>query len=665
MKWFEEKYRHHLCDMHIEDWDERFLSQFSPEKYFENLRLAHVNAPMIYLQSHVGHCYYPTKAGHIHRAFVERPDAMRRLIDLCHGDGMAVVGYYSLSYNTYEYDRHPEWRMIDAEGLNPRARGGRYGHCCPNNPEYRAFVAEQIREMAEYCHVEGMFYDMPFWNVTCYCPSCRARWEKEVGGEMPTKNDPRDPRWCTLMDKAEEWMGDFCRFVRAETEKVMPWIESVEYNYAAAMISDNWTSGTCEEVGDACDFANGDLYGGIRVQTAACKYYDAASRYRPFEYMTTRCANLSKHTVTYSQDQLELLTMINVAHHGSTLIIDAIDPVGTLDERVYRKIGKAFAAAEPYEPYFDGKLLSEAGVLYMPRNKADREKRGVTGCKASVGALNSLGSMHVPCSVVTRRQMDSLAEYPMVIAPLVDFLRPDETQKLIEYVREGGCLYFSGAEESTLLKTLIGGTRVGYTVPTRTYIAPVSGQEKLFEDYNAAYPLPVDMALPMVEGVSPENILATITLPFTARSEQRFASIHSDPPGVPTEYPAVVYAEFGKGKVIWSASPMENESIRDYRLTFTNLLRLFNSEQLVRTDAPERVEMLLHRAGDALRLGAFQLSEDERIEKVYPFQVEVRSDRPRKVRSLPDGAEIASTYADGFVRFTVEDLRIYRLFELV
>ena len=60
-KWYSDRYRRHLCDMHIDAWDESFLSKFSPEEYLENLRIAHVNAPMIYFQSFAGWCYYPTK----------------------------------------------------------------------------------------------------------------------------------------------------------------------------------------------------------------------------------------------------------------------------------------------------------------------------------------------------------------------------------------------------------------------------------------------------------------------------------------------------------------------------------------------------------------------------------------------------------------------------
>ena len=162
--------------MHIADWDEKFLSEFDPEEYVANLKRAHIQAPMIYLQSHVGHCYWPTKTGHMHNAFVGREDMMKRLVDLCHKEGMYVVGYYSLIYNTVEEDKHPEWRVVSGEdGSSARSRGGRYGHCCPNNPEYREFVKAQIAEMVDYFELDGMFYDMTFWTAVCQCEHCKAR----------------------------------------------------------------------------------------------------------------------------------------------------------------------------------------------------------------------------------------------------------------------------------------------------------------------------------------------------------------------------------------------------------------------------------------------------------------------------------------------------------
>ena len=138
--WYRQAFRRNLVDMHIEDWDDRFLSAFDPAAYADNLKKAHIQAPMLYLQSHVGHCYFPTRTGHMHNALRGREDLMRQLVDRCHAEGMYVVGYYSLIYNTVEEDRHPDWRIVTSDGRSRREHGSRYGLCCPNNPDYRAFV---------------------------------------------------------------------------------------------------------------------------------------------------------------------------------------------------------------------------------------------------------------------------------------------------------------------------------------------------------------------------------------------------------------------------------------------------------------------------------------------------------------------------------------------
>lgn len=115
-KWYENNYRRHLCDMHIADWDDSFLSKFSADDYYENLKRANVSCAMLYYQSHAGLCYYPTKTGKMHKSFIGREHEMRRLTDMCRDGGISVVGYYSLNYNTWAHDEHPEWRMIEADG---------------------------------------------------------------------------------------------------------------------------------------------------------------------------------------------------------------------------------------------------------------------------------------------------------------------------------------------------------------------------------------------------------------------------------------------------------------------------------------------------------------------------------------------------------------------
>ena len=121
--WYKNNYRRHLIDMHINDWSDEFLSQFDVETYITALKKARIQNAMIYLQSHVGLCNFPTKIGTMHKAFIGKEDTIRRLIDRCHEEGIAVTAYYSLNYNTVEHDKHPDWRMVAENGISSRESG--------------------------------------------------------------------------------------------------------------------------------------------------------------------------------------------------------------------------------------------------------------------------------------------------------------------------------------------------------------------------------------------------------------------------------------------------------------------------------------------------------------------------------------------------------------
>ena len=214
-----------------------FIPVCDERKYFECLQAAHIQSPMIYLQSHVGLCNWDSASGRTHPAFAGN-NKVRRLIDLCHGAGMDVVGYYSLVFNNAAYADHPDWRILDAQG-NPSRNdekmsfmsGGRYGLVCPNNMDYRRFVKVQLRELLTAYPIEGIFLDMTFWPQVCYCPSCRARFLQETGQEIPTQMDWTDPLWCQFQARREAWLGEFAAYVTALLKALQPEL-TVEHQFS-------------------------------------------------------------------------------------------------------------------------------------------------------------------------------------------------------------------------------------------------------------------------------------------------------------------------------------------------------------------------------------------------------------------------------------------------
>lgn len=656
-------YRRHLLDMHIEDWDPAFLSKFSPETYVENLKKAQINYAMIYLQSHVGLCYYPTKTGTMHAALEKRPDVIRRLVDLCHENGIRVCGYYSLIHNTEEHDKHLEWQMLQANGKSRRvnsgetaaqdpvaAKVGRYGLCCPNNPDYRAFVHAQIDEMLDYFDVDAMFFDMPYWSHTCHCEHCRTAF----GAPIPANENDR-----TLVEFKIREMGGFIRGI-TDHVKARRLDMPVEHNFAGS-IAFVTAAGVQQEVLDACDYVGGDLYGDLYNHSFSCKFFRNASKNQPFEQMFSRCKPaLAMHTLTKTSDEMKTALASTLQHHGATLVIDAIDPVGTMDVRVYERIGEVFEFQKPYEPYFTGAMVEEIGLYYSLRSNRGDRKYSPTVCCAAVN--KTLVRAHIPFGVTGT--FHTLDGYRTLVVPMLDELEDRDDARLTAYVENGGTLYLSGCNHPTLVQKLTGNRCVGVTQETNVYIAPVEGCEKLFGDFNGAYPLPFNAAAPVVEE-SDAQVLATLTLPYTRPDELRFASIHSDPPGTATKHPAVTVNRYGKGRVIWSALPIEAMPYEEYRAIFLNLLHM-DAEQdyFFVSDAPPHVELTAFTESGRIRLNVVALDEEAVSRPVTPFEVRVRGEASA-VKLLPQGGDVPFEVQDGYTVFRTRTLHILDMYELM
>lgn len=683
--WYKKSFRRSLVDMHIEEWDKEFLSKFDPDEYFQALKTGNVQSPMIYIQSHVGYCYWPTTDnGHMHNAFKGRESAMRRLFDLCHDDGMDVIAYYSLIFNNWAYEAHPEWRMLNIAGKGSRSDGSRYGLCCPNSQGYREFVFTQIKEFCSYFDFEGIFFDMTFWPMICYCDDCKARWAKEVGGEIPAVIDWSCSRWLQLQKKRQEWLGEFAEVIRAELKKYKPDC-SVEHQFSTAMHF--WRFGVNENISKASDYAGGDLYGGIAEQSFACKLYYNLTQNQPFEYMTSRCyPNLLEHTTTKTIDLLKLSVMTTFLHHGACVMIDAIDPIGTIDRRVYEKVGEVFHLGEKYESYFEGEHIEDVGIYCSLNGKMDVTQKGVAvgtteaectsqpHLNAALGAANSLREHHIPYGVVNNWKLDLFKKLRVLVLPDVPLMEDREIEAVRDFVRNGGSLYLSGHTAPKLVEELFNVTFEGFTEEANTYIAPTVGGADIMHGFTKEYPMTLFVKQAKLSGPGRGELLATITLPYTipfadhtpATIEYsltnvefnndnpfyRFASIHSNPPGRATGLPAILRTTYGKGKVLWASAPIEAAIRPQHSDVFASMIQNLGGSFSFSSNAPDVIELIMFDVPEKRRLyiSIINIQEHFKTLPVYDFDISVKiSGEPVKAIMLPDEREISCTYSESNV----------------
>ena len=408
--WYRTIYRRNVIDMHVTDWNEQFLAEFNPENYVEMLRLAQVQSSVIYAQSHVGLCNFPTKVGRTHNG-MKGKDHLRRVIELCHQHGIGVQLYVSVIFDRWAYDNHPDWRIILANGKEA-AEKSRYGTTCPNSP-YREYLAALVEELCQQFDFEGIRFDMTFWPAVCYCAHCQRRFETEVGGPLPRVIHWEDPRWVSFQRRREVWLIEFANFLTQKVKNLKP-KASVEHQ--ASTYTHSWRLGVTEQLSRANSFLQGDFYGDARQGSFVRKLFYNLSENLPYGFETSVMVSLQNHTAKKSKDLLRTKAYACLADAGAFIFIDAIDPVGTLNRSVYEQMGQIFEETKAYEKYLGGKLCQDVGIYLSTESKCDFADNGkslddpklsnrLPHVDAAVNVCNALINHHLPYGVITKKSL--------------------------------------------------------------------------------------------------------------------------------------------------------------------------------------------------------------------------------------------------------------------
>lgn len=672
--WIEGNYRRNLMDMHIDDWNEAFLSRLDPEEYVACLREAGIQAAMVKTRSHTGLNYWPGPNGRMHRGLKGR-DFVGEMVRRCHEAGIAVVLYYSQIFDNLAYEEHPEWRLVGQDGLTFREergkdcfRNGRYGICCPNQAGYRAYVREALRDLAARYDTEGFFLDMAFWTDVCRCDACRVRWKAESGQDIPAVEDWNDPDFRRFASARSAWLREFALASTVAIREVRP-EATVEHQYS--MITQPWMWGVTEEQARASDFCSGDYYGGYLQQSFINKYYRSVSAHLPFCYHTGRCdPELSYHTTTKTEEQLILHAGMALLHNGAFLLVDAINPDGSIEPDVYRKLMKrVYGTTRPYEPFAGGQPKTQVAVWFASEAKFDPADSGrpltevnrgdSVYSAAPLGMVRLLRDAHIPFDVIGSGQIRDYGGQVIALCH-VSAVTDGEMDALEAFVARGGCLYVSGPVAHPRLAKLLGVRTEGQTEETFTYLAPEDHPE-LMEGFSAAAPLTWSgrQWIGKLTGADAE-VLATCVLPWTLPGSERFAAIHSNPPGIRTGRPAAVLRRMGESRLLWVAAPLETNQPYMSRKTVERMIRMLTGGDQIRTDAPRFVEILQWEKDGNEYLGFVNEQEESPVARVSGIQVLLPGRRVR-AELMPGGNPLPAEQTEEGTLITLPELGLLQV----
>lgn len=677
--WFEGNYRRIFLDMHIDDWNDEFMSNVDPKGLVELLKNAGAQQIVVKCRPHTGLAHYPTKIGRMHKGLRGR-DYVGEMIELCHSSNIAVKAYFSQIFDNWAYENHPEWRMINGYGKTSReeadpasdfmSRKGRYGIVCPNNEEYRAYVKACLTEMTEMYDFETIFLDMPFFPEVCYCPSCRRKYFEQTGREMPRVIDWGDPAFREWQSIREEWMGDFAAFSTNVIKSIKPQV-TIEHNLS--MMADPWEYAHTDLVAEASDYVGGDLYGGFMQQTYMCKYYRNLSKALPFVFISSRCdPGLSYHTTTKTEEEFMLHTIIALAHNGAFSICDGANPDGTLCEEVYTgPVKNVFDESRHYEKYVSGDMLTNISVWFPSRSKCSWSDNGnpVTGEKCNKSFMDThinmgriLREENLPFDVIPSKKLKGLESDALVICDAA-VIHDEEMEDIEEYVRGGGNIYLSGHVGHERLLELLEAEYQGLTEHNVTYMSSTEAGKEYFGEFAKKSPMNVQSKMEILDFKGDYETLATLTLPYTMTGKCEFSSIHSNPPGIYTDRPVAVRKRVGEGQILWFAAPIENSRPYMSRRAVGRILKSLCKDLEFESNAPSFVEILGWKKDNKRYYAAINEQETSPVAPMFHIEIKIPGEIS-KATIAEKNTELKITREDGRTTIYLPELKLFSVIEI-
>ena len=680
-KWYKRSHWRNLVDMHINDKIGDFLGQFDPEDYARNMKNAGMDCSELYTGNCLGICFFPTEVGHMHTGLHGR-DIVGPTLDALKAQGIHRVAYFNM-WSRWAFDTHPSWRLLDVNGRNSVELGftgqSRYGVCCPNNEEFKAYIAKQIEYLCTHYEFDGMWIDMIGWFIAvCCCPSCREKYMRETGREIPRKMDWKDPDWLDFQRFRQRSSVEFMHVVDDTARRCKP---GVTISYQNGSWLSGWFTAPSQELLDMSDYLGADIYGTPLTSSVVCKSMANLSRNKPWEYMTSRCVSLHHHTVNRSRDEMRLQVCGAVANNASFTTIDAISPDGRLDSRLYTMLGELKQEIQPYFRYWrpDAKLQHDV-LLYMNTDSLfDPHSNDMRQPFSSENAMKipaaTLIGGHLTYDIGFKKNLpEMIRNSPAIILNNTYMLDEEEAALLRQYVEDGGSLIVTGLSgmysmegfrKDFALADVLGVHYIDETAERFAYIRPDEKYQYLMPEFNDRFPLSTEFNAVRIRADADTEVMGRLTLPWsTAEESTYFASAISNPPGVDTDIPAMTLHRYGKGKALYIAMPMQSETCSTIRSVFRSIVRfMLPDTPLISTNAPDWLELMLWDAGEFLQLTAYNAMDAYYVAAAPDVQIRVKLPKaPREVLDAKDEKKVPFQYENGVLSISAGTIESFAMF---
>ena len=410
-------------------------------------------------------------------------------------------------------DKYPEVLRVD-ETRHRALFGFRHNHCY-TSPVYREKVHIINKKLAqEVATHPGVI----LWHISneyggeCHCPLCQEafrNWLKEKYRTIENLND----KWCTTFwshtynsfDQIESpsKIGetqlhalnlDWKRFVTDQTADFVKWEIKALRDAGAEQPSTinmmyNFTGLNYYKFADVIDFVSWDNYPTWHKEAETVTAMDTGMQHdimrsiqkKPF-YLMESCpsaTNWQSVSKLKKPGMLQAASLQAVAHGSDSVLYfqmrqsrgasekfhgAVIDHYGVSDTRVFREVAKVGVALEKLQEVNGSQNPAEAAVIYDVENRwavedaAGPRNAGVFYKETVEKPYQAFRKLGINVDLIDETR--SLDGYRVVAAPMVYLLREGWTEKVRNFVKNGGIFlltYWSGIVDETDL-CYLGGT---------------------------------------------------------------------------------------------------------------------------------------------------------------------------------------------------------------
>jgi Hypothetical glycosyl hydrolase 6 len=538
-------------------------------------------------------------------------DPLRETMEAARPQRLPVIAYCVVQADGYAWRKHPEWRMMGADGAAlPRM-------CLRSG--YLEHVKGLCSEMLAY-GIDGFHIDMLDQGLGlpygCWCPHCRKAFEKEFGHPMP-KGATWDERWDEMLQfryaSSDQFEHDLYRHIKQVNAKA-----TVDFNYHGNPPFSIETGQRPVQHAVNADFVTGETgvwgFSALGVGLNA-RFYAAATPGHPVQVAMQRGVRVYHDQTTRPVADLrwELFTLL--AHGAFVTVVDKTAYDGTLDPVAYERLKAVFDEAKAKREHFGQPALPGVGIYFSHRSRdwIGREDPSQYW-QAFHGAHQALVYEHIPWQIVLdeNASAEQLAKLPVLLLPHTAILEDREVAMIRDYVTRGGKLIVAGwtasydrmgrPRDSSALEDLIGAKLVR-RLPSRDNSLRFSAQE--IREHG-----------PLLEGLRPDWWFlvegpATVYQPTKARPIGQLLKPHrtvrqqqgkegTDWPMSADEPvgPAVLLNRVGAGCVLTFAGSPDWATASEHRLPEARRLirgavRLLWPSPLIEVQAPLNVETVV------------------------------------------------------------------------